>query len=183
MMGKARPFCRLRRAGICRLAPLVLGAVLFLASAAHGASGPEWTDWESSRAVTGKRDWLVIDPSGESSCYIKQSYADPEKMEITLTRGGPLLVCGPFYPRGEGRAKLRYRVTPGGQWRSLERSEVSNCLVLPDALIPLFKQKYTFHLTVILPDGEEERTLEQKFSLMGFSYAYRVLQSERCAKD
>lgn len=174
--------------GVCRMGKVLLAvaalvAFLLVASGAWGADSPSWTDWERSRAVDGRRDWLVIDPSGESSCYIKQSYADPQKMEISVTRGGPLLVCGPFYTEGEGRAQLRYKVSPGGQWSRLELNEVSNCIVLPDRLIPLFKDRYTFHLRVVLPDGGEKRTLEQAFSLMGFSHAYSVLRSERCAKE
>ena len=166
--------------GLLVIAALV--ALLCAATGAWGAERPSWTEWERSRAADGKRDWLVIDPSGDSSCYIKQSYRDPQKMELSLARGGQLLVCGPFYTESEGRARLRYKFRPGGKWISLERSEISNCIALPERLIPFFKERYTFYLRVVLPDGGEQRTLKQEFSLMGFTHAYRVLQSGTCGK-
>jgi hypothetical protein len=155
-------------------------AVLVSATQALGAE-PVWSVWERSHAVARKKDWLVIDPPGASPCYMKQSYPDPEEMEISLVRGGSLLVCGPFYHQGKGRARLTFRFTPGGESKSLERGEVSNCIALPKDLLPGFKAGYTVGLTVVLPD-QEGRTLEQEFSLMGFTAAYGMLQSEVCSQ-
>jgi len=145
------------------------------------AQEPGWTEWELSNSVARKKDWLVVDPPGESACYLKQSYPDPERMEISLIRGGKFLVCGPFYPREQGRAQLTYRFHPGGETRTLERGEVSNCIALPKDLLPGFKSGYTISLHVVLPDREGP-VLEQEFSLMGFTAAYEVLQSGVCSQ-
>ncbi|MCF8031234.1 MAG: invasion associated locus B family protein [Desulfohalobiaceae bacterium] len=162
------------------LAGIVLCLALFAVNAeqALGAE-PVWTLWERSHAVAREKDWLVIDPPGASACYMKQSYPDPGKMEISLVREGNLLVCGPFYPEEEGRARLTYRFRPGGEVHSLKRGEVSNCIVLPKDLLPGFKSGYTLGLTVVLTD-REDKTLKQEFSLMGFTAAHRVLQSGVC---
>lgn len=156
-------------------------AVLVSATQALGAE-PVWTVWERSHAVALEKDWLVLDPPGDSACFMKQSYPDPDKMEISLVRGGDLLVCGPFYHQGEGRARLTYRFHPGGETSTIQRSEVSNCIALPRDLLPGFKAGYTIRLTVVLPD-REGRTLEQEFSLMGFTAAYQVLQSGVCKPE
>jgi len=163
---------------------LALGLMVLTLSfaSATGAAGqePGWTEWERSYSVAGKKDWLVIDPPGESACYLKQSYPNPESMEISLIRGGKFLVCGPFYPKEQGRVELTYRFRPGGEPRTLERGEVSNCIALPKDLLPGFKSGYTISLKVVLPD-REGRVLEQEFSLMGFTAAHKVLQSGVCS--
>jgi len=148
----------------------------FVSATGAAAQGPAWTEWERSHAIVKKKDWLVIDPPGDSACYMKQSYPDAEKMEISLIRGGNLLVCGPFYQQGQGRAKLTYRFSPGGKAQTLERSEVSNCISLPKDLLPGFKSGYTFHLEVDLPN-QNGGSLEQEFSLMGFTAAHQALRS------
>ena len=137
----------------------LLCLVFFCFAARAAEPGPVWTVWERSHAVATEKDWMVIDPPGASACYMKQSYPDPEKMEISLIRDGKLLVCGPFYHQGRGRARLTCRFRPGGEQRTLERSEVSNCISLPRDFLPGFKSKYTFHVRVVLPD-RQDRTLE-----------------------
>ena len=160
---------------------LLFLTLFFVSATGAAAQDPAWTQWEHSHAIARKKDWLVISPPGDSACYMKQSYPDPEMMEISLIREGSFLVCGPFYQKGQGRAKLTYRFRPGGEAHTLVRKEVSNCISLPKDLLPGFKSGYTIHITVFLPD-RGGGTLEQEFSLMGFTAAYKVLQSEACSQ-
>jgi len=162
---------------------IVLMCLAFFCFAARAAEPkPVWTVWERSHAVATEKDWMVIDPPGASACYMKQSYPDPEKMAVSLIRDGKLLVCGPFYHQGRGGARLTCRFRPGGKTRTLERSEVSNCIALPRDFLPGFKSKYTVHVRVVLPD-RNNRTLDQEFSLMGFTAAHEALQSGVCSKE
>jgi hypothetical protein len=163
---------------------LVLGLMVltlsFASATGAAAQEPGWTEWERSHSVARQKDWLVIDPPGESACYLKQSYPGPERMEISLIRGGDLLVCGPFYPKEPGRAELTYRFHPGGESRTLRRGEITNCIALPKDLLPGFKSGYVISLQVVLLD-REGTVREQEFSLMGFTAAYEVLQSGVCS--
>lgn len=159
---------------------LLFLTLFFVSATGAAAQDPAWTEWERSHAIAKKKDWLVIAPPGDSACYMKQSYPDPERMEISLIREGSLLVCGPFYQKGQGRAKLTYRFRPGGEAHTLVRNEVSNCISLPKDLLPGFKSGHVVYLKVVLPD-REEKFLEQEFSLMGFTAAHQVLQSGMCS--
>lgn len=161
---------------------LMVLTLIFTSATGAAAQEPGWTEWERSHSVAQKKDWLVIDPPGASVCYLKQSYPDPESMEISLIRGGKFLVCGPFYPKEQGRAELTYRFRPGGEARTLERGEVTNCIALSKDLLPGFKSGYAISLTVVLPD-REGMVLEQEFSLMGFTAAHEVLQSGECQPE
>lgn len=161
---------------------LMVLTLTFAFAAGAAAQEPGWTQWERSHSVARNKDWLVIDPPGESACYLKQSYPNPERMEISLIRGGKFLVCGPFYPKEQGRAELTYRFRPGGETRTLERVEVTNCIALPKDLLPGFKSGYTISLQVVLPD-REGKVLEQEFSLMGFTASYEVLRSGACQPE
>ena len=169
---------------VLRLVLLLACLALWIALPARAEDSPPpvWTEWERAHSVTREKDWMVINPPGESACYMKQSYPDPERMEISLVRGGDLLVCGPFFQRQErSGAELTLRFHPGGEVLTVSQKEVSNCAVLPEGSLEGFKSGYSVSLKVVLPD-REERVLEQKFSLMGFTAAHEALQSGACSQ-
>lgn len=163
--------------------PLFLLGVLFCLALAIAprawSQEPEWTDIELARAESRHQDWLFLKPSGEAPCYLKQSYADPDRMEISVIRQGPILICGPFYERIQGRAEVTYWFDDGGERHTRQESQVSNCITLPRELIPRFQAGYTFHVQVELPDRGETIS-EQVFSLMGFSAAFQEMRSADC---
>ncbi len=138
---------------------------------------PEWTRSELSQARARHDHWLVIDPPGGSSVYMQQSYADPDKMELTVILDGPILVCGPFYENIAGRAEVTYWFDDQKATQRLEQESVSNCITFPEDVLSFFMPAYFLGLRVELPD-KGQKVLEQEFSLLGFAAAYRDMRPD-----
>lgn len=138
---------------------------------------PEWTQSELSQARARHDDWLVIDPPGGSVSYIKQSYADPDKMELTVILDGPILVCGPFYENIAGRAEVIYWFDDQKATHRLQQESVSNCITFPEDVLSFFMPAYILGLRVELPH-KGRKVLEQEFSLLGFAAAYQSMRPD-----
>ncbi len=145
-----------------------------IASRAQGFE-PEWPQSELSQARARHNDWLVIDPPGGSSSYMKQSYVDPDKMELTVILDGPILVCGSFYKNMAGRAEVTYWFDDQKKIYGLQQENISNCITFSDDVLPFFMSAYFLGLRVELPD-KGRKVLDQEFSLLGFAAAYRSMR-------
>lgn len=140
-----------------------------------------WTQWEKDNALAQIKDWLVIDPPGNSICYMKQSYQSSQKMEMALNRDGSPYICGNFFLQKQGPVQVSYRFDQG-KIISFKKDNVSNCIKFPKKIIPQLKRKFKFKVYVKTLEGETKK-FEQTFSLKGFMKSYRLLNSEQCNKE
>ena len=175
------------RIASCRGLKGLLGILLLAAAmpglvAAASAREPHWSQYERDSAIARKKDWLVVSPGGDAPCFLKQSYQGGQQMEMLYVRGGGPLVCGPFYREDPGRAEVSCSFARGEDSRSFSRTEVTNCIRLPQDLLPGFKSGISFRVEVRLPD-REGKTLRQEFSLMGFTAAHSILMSDTCHRS
>ena len=136
------------------------------------------TRWERNNIISRHKAFVVIKPD-KGACYVKQSNAgDPNKMELTFDGTAPII----FSPSERGIAgNVRYWVDNGPK-RTVPASKIRelNTVVLAADAVGRMKAGRTLYVHVT-PAGKSPRT--QKFSLMGFTAATRVLAGPKCHLD
>ena len=158
-------------------------AVLLFLALAVPLAAQQWTPWERDHAVAQHEDWLVLKEPGRRYCYLKQSYDDPRKMELSINEQGQPVLWGGF-----AETPVDLDITcqvDTNQSYSFTVREVTNALVLPQGLVDEMRRGFVLTVTVSPRDPERElqTVTEQAFSLEGLMDASDELESETCQKN
>ncbi|MFP4429059.1 MAG: hypothetical protein ACLFPB_07035 [Desulfovermiculus sp.] len=139
-----------------------------------------WTEWEKEHAVARKETWMVIKEPGMDGCYIKQGYADQEMMDLSVDEGGSPCLWGPFSSTPVD-VEVRYEIDDLKQGRMTAR-KVTNGIRLPRDLVQTMRRGFFLRVEMksLDPDTELGTVSEQEFSLLGFTGATEVLDSDAC---
>ncbi len=153
--------------------------LLFLVLAAPLAA-QQWSDWEQDHAVAEHKDWLVIKEPGRSGCYLKQSYDDPHKMELSINEQGQPMLWGAF-----ALEPVDLTVTcqvDTNPTRTITATNVTNGCILPQPLVEEMLRGFVLSVTVEPrnPDRSLQTVREQAFSLEGLMDASEALDSGMC---
>lgn len=155
-------------------------AVLLFLVLAAPLTAQQWTPWEREHAVAQHKDWLVIKEPGRRYCYLKQSYDDPRKMELSLNEQGQPVLWGGF-----AETPVDLDITcqvDTNQSYTLTVREVTNGLVLPSGLVEEMRRGFVLSVTVAPrnPERELQTVSEQAFSLEGVMDASNELTTSVC---
>ena len=139
------------------------------------AEAISWSAWERKNAVAKKGDFLVIKQPGEGFCYLKQSYDDElDKLELSMKADNKPFLLVPFFQGLDG--DVSYRIDDG-PIRIIPAHAVANPLLLPTDVVPSLK-KGNILIVRVKPVGSS--TIEQHFSLRGFTAAAALLIDPQC---
>jgi len=141
-------------------------------------AGPSWSEWERANSVAHEGDWLVIRQPDEGFCYIKQSYdADPSKIVMLMKKDRVPYLVTPFFHGVEGDVSYQVDSQP---LRLVQESKATQVpIALSGEVVPEMEKGTRLRVRV-KPKGKP--TLEQIFSLRGFSAASKRLGSDTCRK-
>lgn len=141
----------------------------------------EWTQWEKSHAIARMHEWLVICVPEKGGCYIKQSFKDPKKMEISMDSEQVPCIWGPFFKKPVD-VEFRLQADQGPVVR-IKRSNVTNGIRLPQSILPALRRGFVLKVKIQVPEDKRDQLLtypKQKFNLRGFTAASELLNSSRC---
>ena len=151
---------------------LITLSLILVISFEANAVNPVWGGWDRANSVAKEKSWLVIRQPNEGFCYIKQGYDGySDKLEIIIKKDNVPVLISPFYRGLEG--KVEYCVDKG-QVRNVPAELI---IKLSSSLVPELKNGS--RLTVkFKPVGK--RSMQQEFSLSGFTKAHAWLDSTVC---
>lgn len=118
----------------------------------------------------------MIKQPGEGFCYLKQSYdSDPSKMELMVRAAKEPLITLPFWQGIVGDVTYQVDDGPIGIIPEDDASELG--INLPKDIVPDLQAGIALKVRV---RPVYEPTVEQHFSLIGFTAGYRLLDGADC---
>ena len=156
-----------------------IGLVVFaivVSLALTEVQGQSWSSREQDNAISRHGAFMVILQPGEGFCYVKQSYHDDtSKMELTFKGASPIILT-PFFSGLDGDVQYWVDDSPKRTVRNSTIGRGSSFELAVD-IVGEMKSGRTLHIRV-KPRGRQART--QRFSLLGFAAAARVLADRKC---
>ncbi|HET8700700.1 MAG TPA: hypothetical protein VFL97_03430, partial [Nitrococcus sp.] len=153
-------------------------AIIAAASGMTKALAESGTGGERDAVISQYKAFEVVKRPGQDSCYVKSYGGNGSKMAISYDGTFPIIVSR--FDRGiEG--DLQYWVDNGAKHTiPASKTKGAKVFALPTEMVSRMKAGHILYVRV-KPAGEASRT--QKFSLMGFTAATRVLADSKCRND
>ena len=146
----------------------VLTIFILMAATTTMSYAVNWTEWEKKNSVAKYKDWIVINQDGQ--CYLKQSYDDPNHMELHIDREN-VSILTPFFKGMEKDGNFwfddgkKHTLPIRANKLGFNPINLGNHLSSVKSSIKMYVEAY--------PTNSNKQV--QSFSLLGFTKAYNFM--------